>query len=66
VATLVVSGSRSWYSFMRSEIDSQPFGFPGLVSISMTSTRDSGLTAVMMPMLAIGSCAHQAMMISGS
>ena len=44
----MVSGSGA-YSSMRSKIDSQPFTFPGLVSISMTSTRDKGLTAVTMP-----------------
>ena len=58
IQRLFGSGS---YSFMRSEIDSQPFGFPGLVSISMTSTRDKGLTAVTMPIIALGSDCHQAL-----
>jgi hypothetical protein len=65
VITRVVSGSGS-YSSIRSKIDTQPLGFPGLVSMSMTNTRDKGLTAVTMPMLAIESRSHQALMISGS
>jgi hypothetical protein len=44
----------------------QPFTFPGLVSISMTSTRDKGLTAVTMPIFAPQSNCHHALICSGS